>query len=39
LVGLLDARLAFLFQGSWFSAALVAFFLYLALMRRQSADG
>lgn len=39
LVGLLDARLAFLFQGSWFSAALVAFFLYLALMRRQPADG
>ena len=33
LAGLLDARLAFLFQGAWFSASLVAFVLYFFLMR------
>jgi cytosine/uracil/thiamine/allantoin permease len=32
LVGTLDVRLRFLFDGSWFSAGIVSFVLYLALM-------
>ncbi len=33
LAGLLHPSLAFLFQGAWFSAALVAFVVHIALMR------
>jgi NCS1 family nucleobase:cation symporter-1 len=34
LAGTLHARLAFLFNGAWFSAAIASFLVYLALMRR-----
>ena len=34
LLGTLDERLAFLFSGAWFSAAIVAFLVYLGLARR-----
>ncbi|HEV2131706.1 MAG TPA: cytosine permease, partial [Longimicrobiaceae bacterium] len=37
LLGLLDARLRFLFDGAWFSATLVSFALYAVLMRRGAA--
>jgi len=37
LAGLLTPRLAFLFQGAWFSAGLVAFALYFVLMRTGTA--
>ncbi len=33
LAGRLDPALSFLFEGAWFSAALVSFTLYLILMR------
>jgi len=33
LAGLLHPALAFLFGGAWFSAAIVAFVVYYALMR------
>jgi len=36
LVGTLDPRLRFLFDGAWFSGAIVSFGLYWMLMRRQS---
>ena len=35
LLGLLDPALRFLFDGAWFSAALVGFVIYWALMRRR----
>jgi NCS1 family nucleobase:cation symporter-1 len=39
LLGLLHERLAFLFNGAWFSAAIVSFALYYVLMRaRTTAD-
>jgi NCS1 family nucleobase:cation symporter-1 len=34
LVGLIDPRLRFLFDGAWFTAAGTSFVAYLALMRR-----
>ncbi|MGI9181516.1 MAG: NCS1 family nucleobase:cation symporter-1 [Longimicrobiaceae bacterium] len=36
LAGLLHPRLAFLFDGAWFSATLVSFVLYALLMRRRT---
>ncbi len=36
LIGTLDERLAFLFQGAWFSAASVSFLVYLGLQRAGS---
>ncbi len=37
LTGMLHPRLQFLFSGSWFSAAIVSFVVYLFLMRRPNA--
>jgi len=38
LIGTLDERLAFLFQGAWFSAASVSFLVYLGLQRAGSRE-
>ena len=39
LVGTLHPSLAFLFNGAWFSAAIVAFLIYFLLMRREATTG
>jgi NCS1 family nucleobase:cation symporter-1 len=36
LLGLVVPRLGFLFSGAWFSATIVSFLLYYALMRKAS---
>ena len=36
LSGLLHPRLGFLFNGSWFSAAIVSFVLYYSLMKSEA---